>query len=246
MSYILLIIGILAGFLEMVFYKGFVSKYLILPAEVIISVSALIIILIGKKIKYVGILIGIFVLVYTIFQTLEGVNFHNYVFNKYHINTESLLLIVSFLYIVVIGKKLKITGIFLFLIILAFIQNIPSTINQAYFNTVNAVFYRNKSYDQKMTDYWGLFYEYMQFVKSKTPESSKIIIPPQRSPWLTVGNGSLVRYFLYPRVLRQGNIDENKFVSGDYVLLVNDWPNAKKIEGEIQMMNNEWGIIKIK
>jgi len=55
------------------------------------------------------------------------------------------------------------------------------------------------TYDEKMRKGWGKFYDYMMFIKDNTPPDATIMHPPHNSPWETVGNGGLVRYFIYPR-----------------------------------------------
>ena len=65
----------------------------------------------------------------------------------------------------------------------------------------------------------GTFYNYMVFVKDNTEENSRIIIPPQEEPWLSVGNRFLVRYFLHPRIIIQGQYENNPSVKADYILI---------------------------
>jgi hypothetical protein len=43
----------------------------------------------------------------------------------------------------------------------------------------------------------------MLFIKKNTPENSTIMFPPMINPWMDVGGGGLIRYFLYPRVIIQ-------------------------------------------
>ncbi len=63
------------------------------------------------------------------------------------------------------------------------------------------------SYDEKMNYGLGDFYSYMLFVRNNTPENAVIMYPPMRNPWNDVGNGGLIRYFLYPREIVQNITD---------------------------------------
>ena len=82
------------------------------------------------------------------------------------------------------------------------------------------------SYETKMRERVGpIFYDYVQFIKSNTPENSALLIPPYPGawPWPQTGNDAYMRYFLYPRTLINGK----QFESGldykeegiDYVLI---------------------------
>ncbi len=77
------------------------------------------------------------------------------------------------------------------------------------------------SYGEKMRQGWGDFYSYMLFIKANTPENAVIMYPPMKSPWDDVGNGGLIRYFLYPREIVQNISDENAEVdpSANYVMI---------------------------
>ena len=75
------------------------------------------------------------------------------------------------------------------------------------------------TYDQKMKKTWGLYYDYMKFIKEYTPSDATILIPPQSNHWLSTGNMGLDRYFLYPRNLIHGNLYDVPKSGYDYVLV---------------------------
>ncbi len=74
--------------------------------------------------------------------------------------------------------------------------------------------------------------DYYEFVKRKTPEKAKILIPPQGFPWPMTGNAAYSRYFLYPRHLISGKEKEPgidlKKEKIEYVLII--WGES----GELQ------------
>ena len=77
------------------------------------------------------------------------------------------------------------------------------------------------TYDEKMRYGWGDFYDYMLFIKLNTPENAVIMYPPMINPWMDVGGGGLIRYFLYPREIVQNITDINANIDSqaDYTML---------------------------
>ena len=72
------------------------------------------------------------------------------------------------------------------------------------------------SYDQKMEKKWGVPYEFLNFVRSRTPPSAVMVRPPQIKPWLRIGNELLIYYFLYPRRLLHTDgegVESNKSIT---------------------------------
>ena len=73
---------------------------------------------------------------------------------------------------------------------------------------VRSIYYVSRnwslSYEEKMRSHWGPTYTYLMFVNDHTPSTAVIMRPPTQRPWLTIGNGALIRYFIYPRK-RGGN-----------------------------------------
>lgn len=84
------------------------------------------------------------------------------------------------------------------------------------------------TYDEKMRYGLGDFYDYMLFIKTNTPENAIIMYPPMIYPWADVGNGGLIRYFLYPREIVQNMTDVNTEIDpqADYVMLAWGFENC--------------------
>jgi len=83
------------------------------------------------------------------------------------------------------------------------------------------------SYDQKMSRYWGGNYKLIKLVRDNTPLAAVIMHPPRVSPWKhkTVGNQSVLQYFLYPRGLRWGYtriFEQDKRIT--HLLVADGWP----------------------
>lgn len=83
------------------------------------------------------------------------------------------------------------------------------------------------SYDQKMSRYWGDNYKLMKLVRDNTHPTDVITHPPRVSPWKysTVGNPSILQYFLYPRRLREGYrriLEQDKTIT--HLLVAEGWP----------------------
>ncbi len=78
------------------------------------------------------------------------------------------------------------------------------------------------TYGQKMQAKYGLYYDFMEFVKKNTPDDAVILIPPSMVPFMASGNSYLSNYFLYPRRLINGQLNKppqylNRY---NYVLVV--------------------------
>lgn len=187
------------------------------------------------------ILIPVFLLTYFILYLEEQNNYPNFVFSSYHIHIEQIklsLLFVFGLLILDIFQKYKsqiidqVESIFksqtrlnkslnyiLFLIVsIFFISNILSVTDLFIENYLTIISNPTMSYEEKQELKIPL-YKYMMFIKANTRSDSKILIPPQQSPWLTIGNAGIVRYFLYPRKILVGEYDTNDFESTDFILL---------------------------
>jgi len=64
--------------------------------------------------------------------------------------------------------------------------------------------YETKMRFKSRPDMW----EFYQFIKSHSEDNAKILIPPQGYPWSMTGNAAYSRYFLYPRHLINGKLDD--------------------------------------
>lgn len=79
-----------------------------------------------------------------------------------------------------------------------------------------------RSYDEKMREKYGSYYDFMLFVKENTPSDAVILVPPMRPPWAGSGNYIFSNYFLYPRKLIGSEIDKppQDFKKFTHVLVV--------------------------
>lgn len=82
------------------------------------------------------------------------------------------------------------------------------------------------TYEEKMRSGWGVFYDYMMFINENTPPDATIMHPPQDRPWENVGNGGLIRYFLYPRdEIYPFKETSNKGNKPTHMMIAYGWPD---------------------
>ncbi len=68
------------------------------------------------------------------------------------------------------------------------------------------------SKEEKLSHTWGRYYEWVSFIRDKTPEDSLIILPPQkRDKFPRIGSTGLCDYFIFPRFNAHEN--DRKIVS---------------------------------
>lgn len=266
---VFLLAAYVLGMVEVVTYKGYLWKHLFIDPTIVMSLSIFCLLLTRKKIYFSKQIFYATLFVYFILNFLDVYKYHNFVYSKYHIQPENILYLVVFSLITYLINELRIkyykphwlhSSIFIIFTYIL-ITNISLTINLAFSNIGYILFHPKDSYTQKMSHYWGFFYDYMVFVKSNTEENAVIEIPPQESPWLSSGNSLLVRYFLYPRRIVQGDINLSNSQSGiDYILVsYGEWPdsdvskygwpkNMSSYKNVIYMNSNDkkWGIIILK
>jgi hypothetical protein len=128
-------------------------------------------------------------------------------------------------------NKYSLKNIAIFLILpIVFMVNFVNVLDSAIGSDIFVLTHLDYSYNDKMRESWGLYYDYIKFVKENTPENASILVPPQQTPWLSTGNVGLDRYFLYPRILVNGGVDASDGLGKyDYVLLVwGEWNGADK------------------
>lgn len=101
----------------------------------------------------------------------------------------------------------------LFLLVVYFFNNLSKSLSLSFKNTLYIFTHLDATYDDKMRKKWGDFYNFMVFININTSPDSVIVIPPERSPWLSTGNKWLVRYFLHPRKIVQFDDIELKFAN---------------------------------
>jgi len=184
---------------------------------------------------------------YLIMIVSNSVKYQNYIFTTFHIQPQNffnvvilsfLLFVLKFINFIRGANRLILSKVIqnhftmsnnyrvksvLFIVIYPFTLyifiNLFSVFHKDINNLVFISTHINYSYDQKMEEYWGFYYDFIKFVKDNTPENSVIVIPPQETPWLTEGNEWVDRYFLYPRKLVQGTYDSLPDGDFDYVMV---------------------------
>lgn len=121
---------------------------------------------------------------------------------------------------------------------------------------------KNLSYDRKMALKIGYdLYYYYKFIAENTPENAKIYKPPMMYPWPYTGNAGYSLFFLYPRELINGKLEDTQISSdAEYALLIwsevpaySDcticgWPKAPYATDKIIYYKKTppWGLIKLK
>lgn len=208
-------------FVEIIKYPGFLKKHIVFgPFSIMGLCSVLYFVCVDKLSRKNKMFIGytslaifsISLAVYIIASGLNAYYYSNYSFSKYHLATDSLanlfvfsliILIVSNIFshkLVKIRKQKTLLLASIFLCIYT-ISSISQTLNLMVKDTMFILFHSHYSYEMKMQELWGPYYNFIIFVKENTKDNATILIPPQEHPWLFEGNGALDRYFLYPRKL---------------------------------------------
>jgi hypothetical protein len=222
-------------------YFGALSKYIWVDSRfflVLALVSA--VFLTGDKhnaldswiFKLNSIVFPVSALIYIVMLFLESSHFPNYIFSTYHIQPA------NFLYIVLLSLGLFFVSqltkqkpffrnvfvsrcIIIFIFVSVYLSGAVGVTQAVVFSDINVFSHINASYDFKMRELWGEYYDYAKFVKEYTPENASILVPPQKFPWASSGNVGVDRYFLFPRNLANGSFDGPLDVkSYDYVMLV--------------------------
>lgn len=234
----------LALTLETVKYPGLIGKYLYVDAKVYFALSVFLIIFLKSNKKFMKLLLKInkvflvvTALMYLFFVLLEGANYTNYVLSRYHLHLSGLVTLVLFSLSVFLANKfkdeipksVKVLGILypvtVFLLIFFMVKNLSLVSNLAFNRDSYILFHLGSSYDERLSDKWGIFYKFMVFVRNNTPTNAIIVIPPEQDPWLMgSGNDNFVRAFLYPRkVISQTIIipeeDIKSFGPNTYILI---------------------------
>lgn len=211
----------------------------------------------------------IFGLGYFAFNIIEIIQYQNFVFSTFHIHPQEMITPLSisvFSYLILFKNKLStalvnpkflfrkfpVTAILIWVLILNFSEMGKNVFRDLVFILENP----RASYDKKMEEKVGKqFYNYVRFIKNNTPDDAKILIPPFPAyPWPQTGNIPYMTYFLYPRVLLNGEEKSPNFYlkSGivDYVLIAwgeteatsggftHGWPKFDIAAQEIVYMDN--------
>lgn len=97
----------------------------------------------------------------------------------------------------------------------------------------------SSSYDWRMREQIGLFYDYTKFINANTPEDALILHPKQQSQWPEISNQGYTRYFIYPRRLVSEDSDEKLKSDIAYIFII----GRKTLDGKNEL--NQWPEIKV-
>jgi len=190
-------------------YPGVVAKFTHVDFSYFIYLLAIFSVFVKKpeKHKKIFILGAIFAVIFFIGITfVESVTYNNFVFSRFHINIGGSANLVSIFFVLLVPyyliKRNLIDKVAILILVFWVTSNMLGTFsfasNKVGFQLKNL----NYTYDEKMRNDWGEFYDCMKVIKINTPENSMIYLPPQSSVWQMEGNEFLVRYFLYPRGIK--------------------------------------------
>ncbi len=236
--------------LESYFYIGVLRRFILLDSRFFVALAVFCgFLALYNKLKYLSLAVLkvnylVFVvsaILYIVMQILESGHFHNYVFSRYHFQPGNFFyLVVLSAGLVLVHKMIKVrrlnikisfVGLGMAMVfLLVFLDGFAKTVDAAVYSDIYIARHLTASYDFKMRESWGIYYDYIKFVKEVTPSGAVILIPPQETPWLSTGNAGLDRYFLFPRRLVNGSYttlaDPGKY---DYVMFVwGEWNDAPK------------------
>jgi len=212
-------------------YSGFVFKHLSFVVAVAFSLVALIAYLFFLKLfntKFLRnisfSLVVLFVMLYFVSSLLEELIYTNFIFSHSHLHPSILLLstiLVSCIFLLN-GDRKKVYFYIWFLPFLILGQYIFADFDVIKKKPVFVAQNARLDYDKKMEILIEkLPYDYIMFIKANTPEKSSILLPPQSFPWEKTSNIAYLRYFLFPRMLINGNEKDPKIEleNVDFVLI---------------------------
>jgi hypothetical protein len=236
-------ISLTVAILESFTYFGYFFKHFSLPVLALYASSIFIVILLRKIIPTSQVLTSTIKITtlaaitsLIILSIVEALTFPNFIFAHTHLNLLSypylVFLLLSYysisLYksktmLEILSRILLLLGISLYLFL-----NVPKVITGIYKGFREIIASPTASYDDKMKLAYGDFYSAMRHVQDLTPNDAIIAIPPQENPWLTEGNGALVRYFVYPRQLTHIETKTYDVAPTHYLIAKGSWNVADK------------------
>ena len=216
MYYLSLTLALISVLLESVSYFGLIENKIGLSSLVFYALS-LIFSIYAKQIKdipskLIKVVIVLTSTIYLLLIALETYFYPNYLYSHLHLNPAVLQFALAlFSYHLYIHLKLKFPQALLYAaLIYVGVDGVGRTVGLAGRGLGHFLADPLATYDQKLTRVYPGFYPTTQEIVRLTPENSTIFIPPQSNPWELEGNGAMVRYFVYPRTVR--NMGDNLFV----------------------------------
>ena len=225
--YLALSLSMLSVGLESVSYFGFIENKLGLSSLYIYLLSFVLSISPGKTIKIPSKLskltIVVSSMIYAFLIALETYFYPNYVYSHLHINPSVAQFALALLsYHLLIHFKQSWHKAFLIAsLIYVFVDGGGRTLGLATRGLAQVANDPLATYSTKLSRVYPGFYETMQEIVRLTPTNATIFIPPQSNPWELEGNAAMVRYFVYPREVK--NLGEDlvvpKVTGPAYVLI---------------------------
>ncbi|MEN8252842.1 MAG: hypothetical protein ABFQ62_00475 [Patescibacteria group bacterium] len=164
----------------------------------------------------------------------------NYIFATYHIHTQRIKLMIVFnlglLGIDIFSGNSKqiwnlllkqyrkkqysffISILTIFLIFLYFLGNI-FIFAQHIMQNYQLILKQPLATHEEKSRYALSDYGYFNFLADYSDDNAIIAIPPQMSPWYTVGNGGYLRYFTYPKKVINSSLDGPLPVEANYAVI---------------------------
>lgn len=236
--FVVAILSLFAAALEGISFAGYVLSHVGIRAYYIYIMSIFLALVPSRKaFPFSQILLKISIGIacfYTALIFLETIHYPNYVYTLLHINPVTFQFFVALLWFHTLSlsgtkflRSLLISGL-----IFVGISGAGRTLGMVYENIVKISKDPFASYESKMASVYPGFYPAIQIVKSLTPDSATILIPPQGNPWEVEGNAAMVTYFLYPR--KVVNLDPSTIADlpdNSYLLIAKgSWPRTGAVD----------------
>lgn len=251
--------------LELVTYRGFTFRYLFLEARLMLAVAMVsFLVIFGQRLQKATTLprltqlvlelnslaIVPLLLINYLLVSLDLYYYPNYVYSKFHINTNNLQLMISLNGAIIalqliqssrsvatfvwqrLNKKALINILFLVTVAGGVLPNAQTVSKWMYDAGIRIVRTVNLSWEERFIylngglKSTGWITPYTKFVNRHVPAQATIFIPPQMEAWQMEGNPYYIRWFIYPRYTVQApEIVAPIPAEADYVLIDNGaWP----------------------
>lgn len=239
---VLIVFTYLCLFLETIKYSGFIGNHFFIGVKVYFTLAIFFILFSDTKSKIMTFVLRVnrlfllpLFLVYLVFSLLEGARYTNYILAAFHFHLDSLNLVVLFSLAIFLADKFKsivprVKGklgvIYLAMVLLVInfmVGNAAYVSNMGFSQDSYIFFHLGNSYDERMFYQWGIFYQFMIFVRNNTPSNATIVVPPEEGAWLMgAGEPNFVRAFLYPRRIVPETLiipDVKSFAQNTFILI---------------------------
>lgn len=231
--YISILLALAAAAIEAISYAGFIQSHLHISAYFFYLLSILLALKSRKsfaKSKWLYILGIVPTFTYMVLVFLEKINYPNFIYTIAHINLFNLLLFTALLWfhLLIIKQFGFIKSLLIATLIFVAVDGTGRTLAIIYIGLRDLALDPFATYSQKMTNAYPGVYPALQQVRQLTSEDATILIPPQGNPWEIEGNAAMVTYFLYPRHVKNLDVDKLKDLPNHTYLLIakGSWPKT--------------------